>query len=242
MISYSSFSRPGGRRVNEDAVGACMQGERYLFVVADGLGGHKQGTVASSYVVSRLMRAFEEAGTVDFSQFFMQTIRLIQKELMTVQREEGCPGGMLSTVVAAAVCGSEVTVAHVGDSRCYLLGPWGVRQRTLDHSVPQALALAGEIRERDIPHHPSRNKLLHCLGDGDEEPRIELLEVKRGARALLLCSDGFWEYIGSREIAAARRRSKTPQEWLERMEETVKAAGAGREMDNYSALGVFLDG
>lgn len=241
MISYSSFSRPGDRRINEDAVGVCVHGERYLFVVADGLGGHKQGAVASSYVVSRLMRAFEEAGAVDFSRFLTQTIRLIQQELMAVQREEGCPGGMLSTVVAAAVCGNVVTVAHVGDSRCYFLGPWGVRKRTLDHSVPQALALAGEIREQDIPHHPSRSKLLHCLGDGDEEPRIELLETRRGTKGLLLCSDGFWEYLESREIAAAWRRSKTPQEWLERMEETVRAAGAGRNMDNYSALGVFLD-
>lgn len=241
MISYSSLSRAGDRQVNEDAVGTTVQGDRYLFAVADGLGGHKRGAVASSYVVSRLLRAFEEVGDMDFSRFFTRTLRLIQQELAVIQREEGCPGGMLSTVAAAAVCGSTVTVAHVGDSRCYLLGPWGVRKRTLDHSVPQALALAGEIREQDIPHHPSRSKLLHCLGDGDEEPRIELLEARRGTKSLLLCSDGFWEYIGSQEIAAARRRSKTPQEWLERMEETVRAAGVGQNMDNYSALGVFLD-
>ena len=242
MVSYSSLSRIGDRRVNEDAVGALSKGDRYLFVVADGLGGHGQGAAASSYVVSRLLRAFEEAETTDAPRFFTQALPLVQRELTAMQAAGGCPGGMRSTVVAAAVWDGLVTVAHVGDSRCYLLGPWGVRQRTLDHSVPQMLALAGEIREQDIPCHPSRSKLLHALGDGDENPRIELLEARRGTKALLLCSDGFWEHIGSRDIAAARRRSKTPQEWLKQMEETVKAAGAGRSMDNYSALGAFLNG
>lgn len=242
MISYSSLSRAGDRRVNEDAVGALAWEGRYLFVVADGLGGHGQGAAASSYVVSRLLRAFEEAGEEDFPRFFTGTLGLIQGELAAMQAAEGRPTGMRSTVVAAAVCGGAVTVAHVGDSRCYLLGPWGVRQRTLDHSVPQMLALAGEIRDRDIPRHPSRSRLLHALGDGGEAPHVDLLEAPRGTRALLLCSDGFWEYLPPRDIAAARRRSKTPQEWLERMEEAVRTAGAGRNMDNYSALGVFLDG
>lgn len=242
MVSYSSLSRTGDRRVNEDAVGALSQENRHLFVVADGLGGHGKGAAASSYVVSQLLRAFEAEGDVDAPLFFTQTFRRIQQELTDMQAAEGCIAGMRSTVVAAAIWNGVVTVAHVGDSRCYLLGPWGVRQRTLDHSIPQMLALAGEIREQDISHHPSRNKLLHALGDGNEELRIDLLEARRGTKALLLCSDGFWEHIEPRDIAAARRRSKTPQEWLERMEETVKAAGAGQSMDNYSALGVFLNG
>lgn len=242
MISYSSLSRPGDRNVNEDAVGALFRNGRYLFVVADGLGGHGRGGTASSYVVSRLLRTFEEADGMGEAQFFSETLPLIQKELAYMQLVEHCAAGMRSTVAAAAVSDRTITVAHVGDSRCYLLGAWGIQRRTLDHSVPQMLALAGEIRERDIPHHPSRNKLLHALGDGDEELRVDIQEVRRShkVKALLLCSDGFWEHIDGRSICAARRRAKTPEEWLERMEETVKEAGSHHNMDNYSALGVFL--
>lgn len=65
MVAYSTLSRAGDRRVNEDAVGALVLEDRCLFVVADGLGGHGQGAAASSYVVSRLLRAFEEAGEAD---------------------------------------------------------------------------------------------------------------------------------------------------------------------------------
>jgi len=243
MISYSSFSRPGDRRVNEDAVGALSCGGRSIFVVADGLGGHGGGGTASSYVVSRILHDFEEWNGDDAARFFSQTLPRIQEELSYMQAAERCAGGMRTTVAAAAVSGRMVTVAHVGDSRCYLLGPWGVRQRTLDHSVPQMLALAGEIRQEDIPRHPSRNQLLHALGDGDEELRVDMITVRRrGLKALLLCSDGFWEHMDERGICAARRHARTPEEWLVRMEQAVRESGKGHHMDNYSALGVFLDG
>lgn len=243
MISYSSLSRAGDRAVNEDAVGAAACGGRRLFVVADGLGGHGHGRAASSYVVSRLLHTFEEAGDQPPTQFLDETLRMIQAELADMQLAERCPAGMRSTVVAALVSDTAVTIAHVGDSRCYLLGPWGVRLRTLDHSVPQMLALAGEIREKDIRHHPSRSQLLHALGDGGEELHLDIQDVRRsrGTKALLLCSDGFWEYIEERRMCAARRQSENPQMWLETMEKIVLENGEPHHMDNYSALGVFLE-
>ena len=236
MVSYSSLSRPGDRRVNEDAVGALSQENRHLFVVADGLGGHGQGAAASSYVVSQLLRAFEAEGDVDAPLFFTQTLRRIQRELTDMQAAEGCISGMRSTVAAAAVCGGMVTVAHVGDSRCYLLGPWGVRQRTLDHSVPQMLALAGEIREQDISHHPSRSKLLHALGDGDEELRIELLEARRGTKALLLCSDGLSNIVTDEEMLINYRAANDPEMLCRALMDLALERGA---RDNVTVLAVM---
>lgn len=243
MISYSSFSRAGGRSVNEDAVGATACGGRHLFVVADGLGGHGHGKAASSYVVSRLLHMFAGACGQPSAQFLNETLRMIQMELADMQLAEQCPAGLRSTVVAAVVSDAAITIAHVGDSRGYVLGPWGVQRRTLDHSVPQMLALAGEIKEKDIRRHPSRSQLLHALGDGDEDLRLDILEVKRSRRtkALLLCSDGFWEHIDERRMCATRRQSETPQEWLETMEKIVLEEGKDRHMDNYSALGVFME-
>ena len=104
------------------------------------------------------------------------------------------------------------------------------------------LALAGEIKEKEIRHHPDRNRLLKVLGTESMGKYEESEEIVRGGRqAFLLCSDGFWELIDEKKMESTLRSSSTPQEWLDAMERIVIRNGRGIQMDNYSAITVWID-
>ena len=148
---------------------------------------------------------------------------------------------MKTTLVVLLTDGNRMQWAHIGDSRLYYFKGGKLKQRTLDHSVPQMLVAAGEIREEEIRFHPDRNRLLRVMGTEWDSPRYKVEDpvACSGKDALLLCTDGFWEWIVEKEMRAALKRSKSPAEWLERMEREIRKNGAGKGMDNYSAVAVF---
>lgn len=100
----------------------------------------------------------------------------------------------------------------------------------------------GEIRERDIRFHEDRNRLTRVLGMEWDAPRYTASEEMLLAppATFLLCSDGFWELIDEKEMSRQLKKSATPGEWLQRMEEIVLQNGQGKRMDNYSAIAVFV--
>ena len=116
---------------------------------------------------------------------------------------------------------------HVGDSRIYYFRNGKMEDRTLDHSVPQLLAQAGRIREKDIRHHPDRNRLLRVMGIEWDEPRFELADtLEKGKRqAFLLCSDGFWELVDEKKMMACLKKADSPETWLRQMEQIVLKNG-----------------
>ena len=151
---------------------------------------------------------------------------------------------MKTTMVVLATDESTVQWGHIGDSRLYYFKNNRLVSRTLDHSVPQMLVASGEIREKDIRHHEDRNRLLRVIGIPWRKKTYEIAPPIPfdENQAFLLCSDGFWEYIEEAEMAAFLARSATPRQWLERMEQEVQKNGIGKNMDNYSAVGLFTGG
>lgn len=240
MLSYHLLSNTGDREENEDCVGAQLWTDGGIFALADGLGGHGAGEMASQFVVEQLLRICQPRLGCDLSALLSSTLQAAQREILQMQQTHHSQADMKTTVAVAAIASDQLCIAHVGDSRVYVFGKRKLLYRTLDHSVPQMLAQAGEIREKDIRHHPDRNRLLRAMG-GDEMLSVAVsVYPVADAKALLLCSDGFWEHIDERHMQAVLRRANDPREWLTAMERIVRKNGRKYQMDNYSAIGVFF--
>ncbi|MDO4337666.1 MAG: protein phosphatase 2C domain-containing protein [Eubacteriales bacterium] len=241
MISYAMFSRTGGRERNEDSVLMCEQGFGAAFALADGLGGHGKGDAASSIVTDQAIRIFKKTGNdPDYLSHAFQSAqgRLMQKKEAMGIREE-----MKSTMVLLQVTGEYARWAHIGDSRLYYFKDFHIIDRTKDHSVPQMLVNAGQITENEIRRHADRNKLLRVLGTPWENSSYDVSEpvALSECQAFLLCTDGFWELIREKEMEKTLKQSRSVAQWLEKMEKIVLKRGAGSDMDNYSAICVYVD-
>jgi serine/threonine protein phosphatase PrpC len=238
MIQYAELTKPGGRKVNEDSIATAEQGGRHLFALADGLGGHGGGDIASQCVVGKTLDVFKEKPDCELAQCF----NTAQDALMALQLQRGQTSTMKSTLVLLSLDDKNARCGHIGDSRLYVFDGGKMLSRTRDHSVPQMLVGSGEIKEKDIRFHPDRNRLLRVMGVEWESPRFELADLPQPApgTAYLLCTDGFWEYIDEKDMCKELKDASTPQEWLSAMEKRVLRAGKGHNMDNYSAIAVMV--
>lgn len=241
MITYSMYSDKGTRSNNEDSVGMQNNNDGYCFVLCDGLGGHSKGEVASQTAVSQVCRYFNEAEKTE--TFIKDSIGQAQSAILKCQKENRELYDMKTTIVVLVTDGKSVQWGHVGDSRLYHFRKNKILRRTLDHSVPQMLVRAGEIKEKEIRMHPDRNRLLRVLGANwsHEIGEISARYECKGKEAFLLCSDGFWELITEKEMIKLLKKSKSVDEWLNAMSDVVRANGQGKNMDNYSAIGVFIE-
>ena len=242
---YAEMSRVGERGNNEDAVGIAADGQRECFVVCDGLGGHSMGEVASRTAVETVKAefgAFCGGQTIpDAREFLSRCFLKAQDEILKYQKQERKAQGMKTTMTILLRNGSTLQWGHIGDTRLYYFHNAKMICRTLDHSVPQMLVRTGEIREEQIRFHEDRNRLLRVLGAEVEQLKFDLSEPVRleDRQAFLLCTDGFWEWITEKEMTACLKDSRTPEDWLERMEKVILRSGTGKNMDNYSAAAVF---
>ena len=108
--------------------------------------------------------------------------------------------------------------------------------------MPQMLVNRGDIKEKDIRHHEDRSRLLRVMGTEWDRPKYQVVEgIKLTKRSsFLLCSDGFWELIDEKQMSKTLKKADSPQQWLAAMEEIILANGKGTNMDNYSAIAVFV--
>lgn len=240
MISYSMISSPGSRKCNEDYVEMSSVDGSYVFVLADGLGGHGGGDEASACVVKEAIDVFERERDSDkyLSHAFEDAqLCLLQKKKLIGSKED-----MKSTMVILHITEDQVKWAHIGDSRLYYFYRDHMVTRTLDHSVPQMLALSGQIKEKEIRNHVDRNKVLRVLGtpwEGESYSLSEPVPLKED-QAFVLCSDGFWELITEKEMVKTLKQSSSVAQWIKKMEKIVLERGTGKDMDNYSAICVYI--
>ena len=241
MLTYEVLSKPGGRDVNEDAVGVRLADRGGLFVLADGLGSYGYGDVAASYTVRHLLQAYRPQSPSSAQRFLIDSIQEIQAGLHCLQQETMRYRSIRTTLAAAHLQDGKLTLAHAGDSRIYLFGKHRAIWRTTDHSVPQMRALSGQIRESQIAHHPDRSRLLNALGGDTENLKIDLtIQMADSWQAMLLCSDGFWEYVPQGQMQRTLRYSHSCGEWLAQMEKSALKNGRRSVMDNYSAIAVWF--
>lgn len=239
-MTYATVSCEGSREMNEDFVTVRVEGENLLLVAADGLGGHSKGEVASCLVATTISEEMD-LGADNTEESLKKAMKTAQEKLLEEQIKEQEQNGMKTTAVAAAVVNGKVYMGHVGDSRGYVFFKNGKIRRTTDHSIPQLLALSGEIKEKDIRNHPQRSSLVRVFGVAWEREEYEFQSVldMEEVKAILLCSDGFWELIHETRMKACMIGAKTAEQWLERMKKIVEKHGKGKQMDNYSAVAVL---
>ena len=241
MVKFSMLSDMGSRSNNEDNIGMYQDGDSYCFILADGLGGHGKGEVASQLAVDAVIEQFTKGGRQE--GFLDVVFAKAQEKIMARQEEDRACMDMKTTLVVMDVEENRIQWGHIGDSRLYFLQNGKIRVRTLDHSVPQMLVAVGEIKEKEIRHHPDRNRLLRVLGVEVEELKHQVSEPinREGRQAFLLCSDGFWELIEEKKMEATYKKASTPEEWLQEMQKIVMKNGKNTNMDNYSAIAVWID-
>ncbi len=240
MVRFSMMSSEGSRENNEDSVGMYQDGDAYCFTLADGLGGHGKGEVASQTAVDTVIERFAGGEREDFLDAAFEDA---QDAILKKQGMDRLCMDMKTTLVVLMVGKETIQWAHIGDSRLFFFQIGKLRTRTLDHSVPQLLVTVGEIREKDIRRHPDRNRLLRVLGvemDEMNHQTAEPVERKPG-QAFLLCSDGFWELIEEKKMESTLKRASGPEAWLEAMEQIILKNGSNTDMDNYSAVAVWIE-
>ena len=231
QLSICSFSLPGGREVNEDAVRSDRRGNRLVGIVADGLGGQGGGDVASRIVADEALNKLMAAPKLS-PAFIREMMERINSSVLAEQFQAGCK--MMSTLALAAVQGHRVLLAHLGDTRTYRFRNGRLIYCSKDHSITQTLVDSGDVHRDDMRFHETRNLLLQSLGQM-ETPDPEIRQgILFGNEKLLLCSDGFWEKFSDRELAKAMTHGSA-QSIMDRLKrEAVKRSAP--DSDNISAL------
>ncbi len=231
--TFDFYTDIGGRGNNEDSVLALSKDDCFLFAVADGLGGHDCGEVASKITVDVLRDHFMSSGVFDPAAAVSDANTAVVEE----QRRTGRK--MHSTVALAYVNPRKIALAHAGDTRVYVFRGGRILTRTVDHSASQLAVYAGEISPEQIRQHEDRNILTKVLG-GSESINTEVFEIKwEPDDALLLCSDGFWEYVLENDMLEFLDTKQPPDIWLGKMRD-VRRMRASEKSDNNTAVAAFL--
>jgi len=187
------------RKANEDSF--LTDKNRGLFVVADGMGGHEAGELASSIAIKTLEDLLTKE--VIFNQKGRSLCQAIQKANEIINQESkvntNCTG-MGTTLTAALFIDNMLYIAHIGDSRAYLIRDKTIRLLTKDHSLVGELLRQGELTESEAYRHPHRNILTRALGT-EREVEIDQTEIKvKSGDLLLLCTDGLYNLVHDKEI------------------------------------------
>ncbi len=196
------------RQGNEDS--ALVSGQ--VIAVADGMGGHAAGEVASRIAVKTLQSLEPTLTALEIDQdsvedLLMHSLHSIDEEIALVTDEEIEKRGMGTTLTALLLRENTIALLHVGDSRCYRLRAGTLEQLSNDHTVIQELLDQGAISEAEAAEHPQRSMLTQALrGDGDVTPVLQMYEVKKGDR-YLLCSDGLSGVLTDKEIKIGLKKS-----------------------------------
>lgn len=239
MIEYATVTEIGEKEHNEDAVRVFINQplSTYGFVLADGLGGHGNGDIASNFVADCFGAAVEN--TDSFGGVFLDQCFDMAQEMLMDEKEIKGLSSIKTTMVTLLITNDIAQWGHIGDSRLYHFRDGKQISRTLDHSVPQMLELSGQIKEKDIRHHPDRSVLLRAMGAEWNAPAYEIsqrnLQIKKGD-SFLLCSDGFWEWIEEKTMIKILKKDISAFDALREMSAEVLANGKGKGMDNYSAI------
>ncbi len=242
VFETATLSAPGGRVDNEDAAGYRMANDAGCWALADGLGGHRGGEVASRLAVDAAMASFEENSSITEDALNAHIARA-NRAVRDRQMAEPELAHMRTTIALLIASPEAALWAHAGDSRLYWLRGGKIQEQTRDDSVPQRLVDAGEITADQIRFHEDRSKLLNSIG-AREHVVASNRELPGGPEqndAFLLASDGFWECVTEPEIENDFRNAASAEAWIEKMEARVKARAAS-DHDNYSAIAVRVSG
>jgi serine/threonine protein phosphatase PrpC len=233
------------RNLNEDSL-ASVEFSRVLqsislplglFAVADGMGGHSAGEVASGTIANTItqraltLNPLLPVSPEDALKWLKETVEAANRAVYDLRKKAGTDMG--STLVVALLDGVQATLANVGDSRIYRVSPQSIEQLTTDHSLVERLIASGQLSREEARYHPQRNVVYRTIGD---KPNVEVetsIHTLAPGDHLLLCSDGLTGMIEDRIIQKLILDAPSPQEACERL---ISAANAAGGEDNITAI------
>ena len=232
------------RRNNEDNFGFDIRAG--IFVVCDGMGGQAAGEVASRIAVDTVLehfrsnvKSYPDARTSDFVEISDQTsvlanaIHLANRAIRQAAFADSDYEGMGCTIVAASVSPELSSIAHLGDSRIYLIRQGAMQQLTADHSLVMEQVRRGVIAPEDAEHYEMQNVILRALGSEDSvEPDLAELSLEQGD-TLLLCTDGVWRFVREHRIIEVVSRIENLDDACQILLEDAMSAGSD---DNVTCL------
>lgn len=235
-IAYSTHQ--GGRRNNQDYYAYKEVEDGALLVLADGMGGHQHGELASHFFceacieqLQPLRKALADDPCTAIKQLVVEAAEAMQQHL-----HDESPGVDAHTTCNLCwVSDQQVVSAHVGDSRLYRFSSEELIWRTSDHSITQLLVMQGEITEEEAVRHPDQSKLYRSIGpSGEPKPSVKSLPPLESGELLLLCSDGLWTETSESQMMALVNAEPLQQALESLVDET--AVRVGTSSDNITAL------
>ena len=215
-----------------------------VFVVADGMGGHSGGEIASGAIVNLFAQKavtellpdqITQKNDGDHSEWLRKTVEAANQEVLKLRKSVGTDMG--STMVAVVLEKNRAYIAHVGDSRVYLVNDQGIKQLTTDHSLVERLIATQQITREEARVHPQRNVIYRTIGDKPMvEVDVQALDLSVGD-VILLCSDGLSGMVQDRAIYNIVQGTNSPQMACD---ELINAANAAGGEDNIAAVMVKI--
>lgn len=231
-FSVFQLSRIGGRGKNEDRMGYCYTRESGLFVLADGMGGHPEGEVASQLALETVSALYQRQARPiiqDPAEFLARALMAAHQQILRYATAKGMLDTPRTTLVAAILQGTEAIWVHCGDSRLYVVRDGQLLMRTRDHSYLEQQN-AGVIKF----DHVNRNILFTCLGSPIKPVFDKASVTLMLGDKLLLCSDGLWGTLSDEEIVQ-RLAAKSVSQAVPELVESALHAG-GERCDNVTVL------
>lgn len=238
-MNSAKYSNIGSREKNEDCAVILQVENAGLFAVADGLGGHRGGEIASEVAMGAMEREF--ALRQDFSpQGLFSLFQAAQSAVLEAAELNNMK--MHTTVCALTINDSCAVWGHMGDSRLYYIRDGKIVAVTPDHSVAYISYLNGEIRREDIRFSPDQSRLTRSLGSAEQfKPDISQQIQLTPGDSFLLCTDGFWELMAEKDMLITRQKAKNASQWLTDMVSIVKGKMKQTgEYDNYTIVTVVI--
>ncbi|POM26294.1 PP2C-family Ser/Thr phosphatase [Actinomadura rubteroloni] len=229
-IRYAARSDVGMlREGNEDSAYAGS----YLLAVADGMGGHVGGEIASAAAIEELRKLDTELPAPELLAALENTVRTANDNLHRIVESDPSLQGMGTTLTAMLWAGDQVALVHIGDSRAYLLRDGSLYQITHDHTLVQSLVDEGRISPDEAASHPQRSLLLRALdGRGEVDPDLSLRDAKVGDR-YLLCSDGLSGVVTAETIFQVLTDTGEPEQAVRQL---IDLANRGGGPDNITCV------
>ena len=224
------------RSHNEDSVTILKNAsDEYLLVVADGMGGHRKGEVASSIAVSRLGKRFNDTPSIgtklDAVNWLNDNINLINKEILEYGENNVDSKGLGTTVVVALLTKSYLIFGNIGDSSGYVIKNNKLHKVTKAHTLVNLLVEAGNLTEEEAKTHPKKNILMKALGVS-EKCELDIFDVDIESEAILLCSDGLTNMLSDEQIEKVLLDEEMDEE--EKVNKLIMKCNARGGNDNIS--------
>ena len=240
MKSYYLTYTGRVRSHNEDSVTIVRNGSgEYLLVVADGMGGHRAGEVASSLAVTHLGKRFSSISSIgsklDAVNWLNDNVNEINESILEYAKNHFDSKGLGTTLVLALLTNDYLIFGNIGDSSGYVLKNNKLHKVTHDHTLVNLLVEAGDLTEEEAKVHPKRNVLMKALGAG-EKIDIDIFDVEKDVDGVLLCSDGLTTMLQKEQVEKILEEDLTIEQKVAKM---IKKCNSRGGQDNISVA--YLD-